>query len=140
MMFTRIRKYRLLTPVLLVLFSISAIGIHLDVHLCKGHISGIKLISFAKASQATSCCPTICSLDLDDQKNCCSDEEINASMDYDGMPIVIEVEKSVQYNLLSTAPDFDLRRKVPIHFIVPSDTGPPISKVHKRILFQSFLC
>lgn len=139
-MLSQLRKYRFITPVILAIFSLSAIGVHLDVHFCKGKISGIKLISFSQNTESKSCCPQTCSTDFEKDKNCCNDEEVNASMDYDGMPIVLELENSSQVDIHLIASLFVLEPPFIKSIIAPSDTGPPLSSFQIRILYQSFLC
>ena len=140
MMLTQIRKYRFITPVILVMFSFSAIGFHLDVHFCKGYVSGIKLISFSQSQDTKACCIGICVTENPDDQNCCDDVELSASMDYNGSSISFELENPAEIEIYAVTLHFVIEPEVFRSHIIPSDTGLAISAIQKRILYQSFLC
>ena len=141
MMLTQIRTYRWLKPIILGLFSLSAIGMHLDVHFCKGHVAGISLIGFEQSTDSDSCCSQPCANE-DKSPGCCHDTEISASLDYNGVNITIEAEDDDIFDVqvgVAALPNKDITSFV-TDCVVPPTTGPPILKIKRHILYQSFLC
>jgi len=141
-MLSRIRKYKWIIPLLICSFGLSAVGVHLEVHLCHGHVASVKLVSLDnKESSNKACCPGMCMHEEEDN-GCCDDEEISAALDYDGIVLIAEDmdTKPVHYATLMDLGATSSQVMSSEH-IVLSDTGPPpLSGYLLRIRLQSFLC
>lgn len=130
----------------LLVFMTSTIGLHLDVHWCKGHLSGIKLISFSQdISQASCCAAKSCSSESpasEEDNDCCNDTEVSAFMDYDASLVAWESDQSEKVTIpemVSNKANL-IYKRLSLYLVVPSDTGPPLTGVQLRVKYQSFLC
>ena len=137
-MFDSIRKYKIWIRFFVIFFAVSVSGVHLDVHFCNGNLAGVKIMSSEEPSADLSrCCASICS--AEDPGNCCDDEAVSASLDYDGLALHISYDKEYKYSNHIVCSNHVGATEI-TKFSNTGCRAPPWSGLDRRIQFQSFLC